>query len=494
MSVDVARPESIALSVLTNFTPRPPTSAGDDSKTPTASAPADVSSSAAHLTSANEHAREEDAVALPPIDGGVRAWTFVFCSFVMESIVWGFPFSFGVFQEWYLSHPPFENASEASINAIGTVTLAIQYSEGILLQFIAQRRPEFLRPLMFVGLVTCVLSMLISSFATKVWHLVLLQGVVYGMAGGCMYMPVIIWLSQWFVAKRSFAGSFIFGGSGLGGATFPILVNFLLQSLGFRWTIRILALLIGILGGAATLGVKPRLPILPADRRGPAPPLNFKFLASPVFLSVMATIFLQALAYFPVSLYIPAYSVSLGYSRLNGTIALAVFNLATVVGQIASGWYCDVGPYTRVMILSGLVSSVLAYVLWGFAHNLALVFVFVVLFGSISGGFSSVWPPAAAEINSAQPFSPFMFFAIARGLAAVFGPFIAASLHPTRIADYTGNERGPKTGGWAGYGFTSITIFVGSMMAAATAASVSTTVLRTRARKANAAPVGQPTN
>jgi hypothetical protein len=49
------------------------------------------------------------------------------------------------------------------------------------------------------------------------------------------------------------------------------------------------------------------------------------------------------------------------------------------------GWYCDIGPYTRVMILSALLSSALAYVLWGFAHNLALVFVFVVVFGSIVG-------------------------------------------------------------------------------------------------------------
>ena len=76
--------------------------------------------------------------------------------------------SYGVFQEWYLSHPPFENASEASVNAIGTVTLAIQYSEGLLLQFVAQRRPQWLRPIMLGALVTCIASLFLSSFATKV--------------------------------------------------------------------------------------------------------------------------------------------------------------------------------------------------------------------------------------------------------------------------------------------------------------------------------------
>lgn len=147
-----------------------------------------------NLTS--EQTRHEEAVALPPIDGGAKAWTFVFCSVILDSLVWGFPFrcvvlqslplappaggprttppthvtilSYGVFQEWYLSHPPFENASEASINAIGTVTLAIQYSEGLLLQFVAQRRPQWLRPIMLGALVTCIASLFLSSFATKV--------------------------------------------------------------------------------------------------------------------------------------------------------------------------------------------------------------------------------------------------------------------------------------------------------------------------------------
>jgi hypothetical protein len=51
--------------------------------------------SAAHprvRSSASEQTRHEEAVALPPIDGGVQAWTFIFCSFVLESLVWGFPF------------------------------------------------------------------------------------------------------------------------------------------------------------------------------------------------------------------------------------------------------------------------------------------------------------------------------------------------------------------------------------------------------------------
>lgn len=42
--------------------------------------------------SAEASRREEEAVALHPVDGGFHAWLFVFCAFVLECLVWGFPF------------------------------------------------------------------------------------------------------------------------------------------------------------------------------------------------------------------------------------------------------------------------------------------------------------------------------------------------------------------------------------------------------------------
>lgn len=55
----------------------------------------------------------------PPADQGKAAWLFLFGSFWIEALVWGFPFSFGVFQEYYATHEPF-SAEFASVPAIGT--------------------------------------------------------------------------------------------------------------------------------------------------------------------------------------------------------------------------------------------------------------------------------------------------------------------------------------------------------------------------------------
>jgi MFS family permease len=119
----------------------------------------------------------------------------------------------------------------------------------------------------------------------------MLQGVLYGVGGGLVYAPVLIWvslsstsrgcrllhavidlqLSEWFVQRRGLAWGIIFGGSGVGGTVFPIIINFLLGRVGgFRWTLRIWAAFIAVLGNVALYFSRPRLPVAPVSRTGQA--------------------------------------------------------------------------------------------------------------------------------------------------------------------------------------------------------------------------------
>jgi hypothetical protein len=62
-----------------------------------------------------------DAVRLPKPDEGKEAWLFLSACFMMEALVWGFPFAFGLFQEYYSTHQPF--ASSSNIAVIGTCAM-----------------------------------------------------------------------------------------------------------------------------------------------------------------------------------------------------------------------------------------------------------------------------------------------------------------------------------------------------------------------------------
>lgn len=73
-----------------------------------------------------------------------------------------------------------------------------------------------------------------------------------------------------------------------GGTVFPILINILLTRAGLRWTLRILALLIGVCASIALLGVKPRVPLPSAA--GPArsiPRPDLTFMKTPEFIAMV---------------------------------------------------------------------------------------------------------------------------------------------------------------------------------------------------------------
>lgn len=59
------------------------------------------------------------AAPLPPTDGGWPAWLFLLGSFMIEMFLWGFPFSFGVLQDYYTNHQPIARHPKG-VSAVGT--------------------------------------------------------------------------------------------------------------------------------------------------------------------------------------------------------------------------------------------------------------------------------------------------------------------------------------------------------------------------------------
>ena len=48
----------------------------------------------------------------------------------------------------------------------------------------------------------CVFSLVGGSFATEIWHLVMTQGLFYGMGVMIIYYPILSMLTEWFVVKQ----------------------------------------------------------------------------------------------------------------------------------------------------------------------------------------------------------------------------------------------------------------------------------------------------
>lgn len=135
---------------------------------------------------------------------------------------------------------------------------------------------------------------------------------------------------------------------------------------------------------------------------------DYRVLKRPLYYVLSLTIMSQSFGYYPVPFYIPTYATAVGLSTSTGTIALAVFNLSTVVGtfhggvrctpclvmtdplfsrsclgQIVAGSLCNRMGYGLLMVVSSMGSALTAFIIWGFAHSAWALYLFAIVFGSI---------------------------------------------------------------------------------------------------------------
>ena len=64
---------------------------------------------------------------LAPVDGGRGAWAFVVAAFILETVIWGFSFSFATILVYLQRTEPWSDNSIGILSAIGAVNLGVQY-------------------------------------------------------------------------------------------------------------------------------------------------------------------------------------------------------------------------------------------------------------------------------------------------------------------------------------------------------------------------------
>ncbi|GAA6064424.1 hypothetical protein JCM10212_001199 [Sporobolomyces blumeae] len=397
---------------------------------------------------------------LPPVDRGKGAWGFVVAAFILETFIWGFSYCYASILVYFQTHEPWSQYSLAALSSVGTIQLALEFMLPLVVINGFRRYPDKIRPALFVSAAVYSGSMLAASWATSVWTLILLQGVLCGISGSILYAPVLLWLNSWWVDKRGLASGVVFSGTGLGGFAFPFLIGDLLDKYGFAWMCRTWACVTAVVFFASIIFLKPRVPL--RKPVGPRPKwfvVDWRTVNHPLMWTMAATTFISSLAYFPVSLYLPTYTISLLKSdnALQSNLVVGIFNAAAMVGSNATGYASDVSlPWTVSVI--GVAGSVVALSAWGTASTLAKVFGFAVLY-ALNSQICSCWGPCARDVAGANPQTSttlFCIFGIFRGIASIIGPYISTSLYDEN-AVHSGQQE------WGRFGFRSIIEFVGVM-------------------------------
>ncbi|KAI1145348.1 hypothetical protein F4825DRAFT_474238 [Nemania diffusa] len=143
-----------------------------------------------------------------------------------EGVNNSYAFSFGVFQDYYSQHGPF--ASSRNLAVVGTSGVGVLYLSSPIVLGVCRLYPHCTRFATPVGLLVASLALSLASLATSTDALIVLQGVLYAIGGAIAYCPTILYIDEWFAARKGMAYRIVWGGEGLASAVIPLVLQRLL--------------------------------------------------------------------------------------------------------------------------------------------------------------------------------------------------------------------------------------------------------------------------
>lgn len=272
----------------------------------------------------------------------------------------------------------------------------------------------------YPGVADCLrlrVSFIGASFSTHISHLVLSQGICFGVGLGFCFTATVGVVPQWFTKRRSFANAVSTSGSGFGGLIYALATNAMISNLGLEWAFRILAILAFVVNGACSLVIRDRNKAVGAVHVAFHVPL-FKRTEYWLFLGWG---FFSIIGYIIVVFSIIDYAQLVGFSASQGSLVAAIFNrecpqlesqlrdivtdFGTVsqgIGRPLIGLFSDKFGRFNVAGLGTLMAGIAIFFLWILAGKHFAGLITYAVFGMFAG---IIWPcvaPIGAEVVGLQ--------------------------------------------------------------------------------------------
>ncbi|TID17822.1 MFS general substrate transporter [Venturia nashicola] len=367
------------------------------------SSSAESEKSPLELTSIGPADAEKCQTTIPhmkPADGGPAAWRILTAAVILESLLWGFPLSFGVFQNYYARLPQFEQ--NPYIAVVGTVATGICYLGAPAVVLLMNWFPGWERVWIWVGWPLCLGGLVAGSFATTLTALILTQGVMYGTGFVLFYYPTIHFVNEYWIERRGFAFGTMCASSALAGIVFPFTLEVLLCRYGYPVTLRVLALSLGIL-------TAPVMPLLiprgsTSEYHSATAPNEWQCLKNANFWVFSIANAIQNFGYFFPGLFLPSIAASVDHSAAEGALLVAILSIAQALGQFGFGYASDRKVSLNILIWTSCICSGAAVVFYYLApKTMPCLIIFSLTYGFFAGAWISLWSQMGTTIYDGKP-------------------------------------------------------------------------------------------
>jgi predicted MFS family arabinose efflux permease len=247
--------------------------------------------------------------------------------------------------------------------------------------------------IMLTGMVLQCVGFISASFAHRIWQLHISQGVLIGCGIGCLYIPALPILSQWFVKKRSLANGISAAGSGVGGAAFTWGTEAIIQRWNISWALRITGLVALVAQLIAITFIRDRNHAIKPSQLG----FDTKLLRRYEVLLLLAWAFISMLGYVVLLFSLSDFALSIGLSRAQATDIIGLLNVGTAVGRPIIGILSD--RWSRIDTAGALtlICGLSCFAFWIPATSYGLTVFFSILCGAILGVF---WMVSVSSLDA----------------------------------------------------------------------------------------------
>lgn len=289
--------------------------------------------------------------------------------------------SFGVYLSEYLSSDLFPEARPLDYGFIGGFNFAFAMLLAPLATYLARKFGN--RSVLLCGSVFQCSGYVAASFATKIWHLYLSQGLLVGCGIGFIIIPSMAILSQWFSQKRSLANGISSAGSGIGGVILTWGTASMIRSMGLAWALRTTGLVTLVANTTATIFIR--------DRNHHIRPTQLAFdialLRRYEVILLLLWAFISMFGYITLLFSLSDFATSIHLSRSQAIDIVGFLNLGTAVGRPLIGVLSDRFSRTHTAAVLTLVCGLICFALWLPATSFGLTVFFAIVCGAILGVF-----------------------------------------------------------------------------------------------------------
>ncbi|PVU91397.1 hypothetical protein BB559_004158 [Furculomyces boomerangus] len=335
----------------------------------------------------DQNNKEFAATEILPDQG--YSWVILGAGLINFVIAFGSFNAFGVFQTYYLQ-TIFKTVPADTVAWISTVTISMTLIGGLAV--VPMVRIFGFRNSALLGSVVGSVGLFLCSFATKVWHFVIFQGLIYGLASAIVVNVSILMVVLWFDKRKGFAIGLLNSGGGVGSLILVPTVTSTVNSIGIKWSFRILAIIYLVSTGIGCYFFKVRFPFKPSKKI-----LDFSLFKDPFTILLLLSGFTMQIGYSVPLLYYPSSLVGIGKTQTFATNFIMVYAAISVFGRITSGQLTDtIGPI-NILIVCHAIVAVVTFVLWYNVKNFASFVSFYILFGLFGINFFSISPAMNAK-------------------------------------------------------------------------------------------------